>query len=68
MVAGGTTITVRHQLRDSGIGIVTASGVAKAVKHALRATLEKAGLAEANVELVRNPPWNPQMISPPLWA
>jgi len=43
LVAGGVTITVRHRLRDSGIGIMTASGVAKAVKHALRVTLEKAG-------------------------
>lgn len=57
--AGGSRIDVRMTLTAPGCGMGTA--IAADARHKL---LALGGVAEAEVELVWEPPWTPQMISP----
>jgi len=56
---GGSRIDVRMTLTAPGCGMGTS--IAADARHKL---LALAGVAEAEVELVWEPPWTPQMISP----
>jgi len=56
---GGSRVDVRMTLTAPGCGMGTS--IAADARHKL---LALAGVAEAEVELVWEPPWTPQMISP----
>jgi metal-sulfur cluster biosynthetic enzyme len=56
---GGKKIEVKMTLTAQGCGM--GASIAYDAKHKLMAL---PGVTEAEVELVWDPPWNPQMISP----
>ena len=57
--SGGTRVDVKMTLTAPGCGMGTS--IAGDARHKL---LGLPGITEANVDLVWDPPWNPQMISP----
>ena len=59
LVAGRTRVEVRMTLTAPGCGMGHA--ISMDAKHRIESL---PGVAEADVELVWDPPWNPQMISP----